>query len=158
MQHKFAKPYGYDDPLELYLSRIIAFLKSDYRITQRAVALLLLQEDEEILAEVEKREQDFPVIRMIVNEAKRYYSQPLSYLISLRRQQETNLLCRRSVSFPQKEKIPFKERLSRLMMNPFFGGPLLLAVLYYFLYKFVGVFGAGVLVNFLEDHLIISRL
>ncbi|MDD5595307.1 MAG: nucleoside recognition domain-containing protein, partial [Candidatus Omnitrophica bacterium] len=35
---------------------------------------------------------------------------------------------------------------------PFIGGPLLLFVLYYGLYKFVGVFGAGVLVDFLEKH------
>lgn len=36
-------------------------------------------------------------------------------------------------------------------MNPFTGAPLLLLVLYYGLYKFVGVFGAGVVVNFLEN-------
>ena len=36
-------------------------------------------------------------------------------------------------------------------MDPLIGGPILLAVLYYGLYKFVGGFGAGVLVDFLEN-------
>lgn len=44
-----------------------------------------------------------------------------------------------------------QERLSRIMMNPWTGAPILLFILYYGLYKFVGTFGAGFLVDFLEN-------
>ncbi len=44
----------------------------------------------------------------------------------------------------------FREKLSRLCMHPLTGIPLLLLVLYFGLYKFVGEFGAGTVVNFLE--------
>lgn len=42
------------------------------------------------------------------------------------------------------------ETLSRLTMNPFTGFPILFFVLYWGLYQFVGVFGAGTVVDFLE--------
>src|SRR3989338_9809406 len=44
----------------------------------------------------------------------------------------------------------FRERLSRIMINPFTGVPILLLILYYGLYKFVGEFGAGTMVDFIE--------
>ncbi len=44
----------------------------------------------------------------------------------------------------------FAERLSNWMMNPWTGIPLLLMVLYLGLYQFVGGFGAGTIVDFLE--------
>jgi ferrous iron transport protein B len=50
-----------------------------------------------------------------------------------------------------------RDRLSHLCMNPWTGVPLLLAVLYFGLYKFVGDFGAGFLVDKLStlfEHLV----
>jgi ferrous iron transport protein B len=45
---------------------------------------------------------------------------------------------------------PLAERLSALTMNPWTGVPLLLVVLYFGLYLFVGGFGAGTVVDLLE--------
>ncbi|MGC8763619.1 MAG: ferrous iron transport protein B [Acidobacteriota bacterium] len=42
------------------------------------------------------------------------------------------------------------ERLDGLLLNPWTGFPILLLVLYFGLYQFVGVFGGGTLVGFLE--------
>jgi ferrous iron transport protein B len=44
----------------------------------------------------------------------------------------------------------FADRLDTLLMNPWTGFPILAAVLYVGLYQFVGIFGGGVLVGFLE--------
>jgi ferrous iron transport protein B len=57
------------------------------------------------------------------------------------------------VTNPTEFKITAKERLSRLMMNPITGIPILGLVLYFGLYQFVGVFGAQTLVDFLEGTL-----
>jgi ferrous iron transport protein B len=44
----------------------------------------------------------------------------------------------------------WQERLDRLLLNPWTGFPILALVIYLGLYEFVGVFGGGTVVNFLE--------
>lgn len=150
----FVKNIGYDDPLEVYLSKLEGLLKSEYKISKRAVSLLLLQEDEEIFELVKKNEKDrIGVISDIIREAKSHYSNPLSYIISERRQGEASRITNSVMSVKERGIFNFREILSRMMMNPFIGGPILLAVMYYGLYKFVGNFGAGVLVDFIEKRI-----
>ena len=152
MLREFPKRIGYDDPLEIYLSRLNSQLLSDYKISKRSVSLLLLQEDKEILDMVrDKERQGCDEILNIIQEAKAHYSEALTYIISLCRQKEATLIANAVMSFKGAHKLTLRERLSRIMMNPFAGGPILLLVLYYGLYKFVGTFGAGVLVDFLEN-------
>ncbi len=152
MLKDFAKRIGYDDPLEIYLSKLESLILGDYTISKRAIALLLLQEDKDILALIKDKEKErMDEILEIVREAGAHYSHPLSYIISQRRQEEANRICGMVMSFKQSHRVTFRERLSKIMMNPFTGAPILLAVLYYGLYKFVGSFGAGVVVNFLEN-------
>jgi len=152
MLKDFARRIGYDDPLELYISKLESILLSDYKISKRSVSLLLLQEDEDILGIVrDKEKENIDKILNILQEAKVHYSHPLSYIISQRRQKEASRLANTVMSFKERHRFSFRERLSKIMMNPLTGGPILLAVLYYGLYKFVGTFGAGVLVNFLEN-------
>ena len=159
MLREFPKRIGYDDPIEIYLSKLESYLLCDYKISKRAAALLILQEDKEILEKVNEREKDrFNEINKVIQEAKSHYSQPLNYIISVRRQKESTRIVHSAMSFQEGHKFTFKERLSKIMMNPFTGGPILLIILYYGLYKFVGTFGAGVLVDFLEDEVFISHI
>ncbi len=51
------------------------------------------------------------------------------------------------------ERKTFLDRLSDLLVRPLTGVPILLVVLYLCLYRFVGVFGAGTVVDFLEGTL-----
>lgn len=152
MLREFPRRIGYDDPLELYLSRCEALLHGDYRISRRSVCLLLLQEDKEILdAAGSKEEGRVEEILRIIQEAKAHYHHPLNYIISMRRQKEATNIANKAMAQKSAQRLKFRERLSKIMMNPFTGGPILLGILYYGLYKFVGTFGAGVLVDFLED-------
>lgn len=152
MLRDFVKNIGYDDPLEVGLSRIEGFLLSDYRISKRSVALLLLQEDAEISEAVRRHEGDRAKdIFAIAEELKSHYSYPLTYIITERRQREASRIAASVTTVTKKRSLGIREAVSSAMMNPFIGGPILLAVMYYGLYKFVGNFGAGVVVNFLED-------
>jgi ferrous iron transport protein B len=154
MLKDFAKRIGYDDPLEMYVSKIKSLLSADYKITKRATALFLLQEDKAVSAVVQEKEgKRFEEILNIIREAKSRYRHPLSYIISLRRQKEASRIVAGVMSINKAGRASFKEWISKVLMNPFVGGPILLAVLYYGLYKFVGTFGAGVLVDLLENKL-----
>ena len=159
MLKDFAKKIGYDDPLEIYLTKLESFLLSDYEISKHSVALLLLQEDKEILDLVKDKErQSLNEILKIIQEAKAHYSQPLTYIISLCRQREASRIANMVMSFRPAHRLSLRERFSKIMMNPFTGGPILLIILYYGLYKFVGGFGAGVLVDFLENKVFANHI
>ena len=140
-----------DASLEVFLSRIESLLQGDYRISRRAVALLLLQEDSGVLESV-RREDPGAVeeVQAIVADARAGYSQSLSYVIGMRRQEEVKQILEEVVETPEQVSMPWREKLSRAMMNPILGMPILAAVLYFGLYKFVGGVGAGIIVDFLE--------
>ncbi|MDO8602867.1 MAG: ferrous iron transporter B [Candidatus Omnitrophota bacterium] len=136
--------------IELAVEKICDLLKASYFISKRSVALLLLQDDEEIREIVRKNESDtIDDIQKVVKEAKAHFANPITYELALERQNEVRLIIEKAVKI-KKETIELRERLSRLTMNPITGIPILLLVLYWGLYKFVGQFGAGTVVNFLE--------
>ncbi|OIO81203.1 MAG: hypothetical protein AUJ89_01270 [Candidatus Omnitrophica bacterium CG1_02_43_210] len=78
-------------------------------------------------------------------------SEEFNYNIILKRQEHATQIAKLITSHKESSKTGIKEHLSRILMNPLTGGPILLLVLYYGLYKFVGNFGAGFLVDFLEN-------
>ncbi len=142
----------YDDTLESALVKIGGLLKGNYGASKKTIGLLLLQEDHQIERQVrEQAAADYKSIQEIVAQARSSYSQPLSYVIGLRQQQQVRRILATVVTTKEHPHQGFAERLSRLMMNPLTGFPILLLVLYLGLYQFVGVFGAGTLVDFIES-------
>ncbi|WP_440946243.1 ferrous iron transport protein B [Methanosarcina sp. T3] len=93
---------------------------------------------------------------------------PLSYLFTLRRQDLVNEIVEQVMGVQGKEKeasqeaktekkkretkkVLFAEKIDSVLTHPLLGIPVLLLVLYFGLYRFVGVFAAGTLVDFLEN-------
>lgn len=140
----------YDDVIESALSAIENTLKGNYGISKRAVGLLLLQRDSQVEKQVSQQEADCDKIKNMVAEAEATYSQPLSYIIALRQQQEVKRILDTVIITRERASESFAEKLSRLMMRPATGIPVLILVLYFGLYQFVGVFGAQTLVGFIE--------
>ena len=156
MSEKVRKKIKYEDPvefsIEVALEQIESLLKENYILSKRAVGLLLLQEDKDIEAIVRDKDTDnLGKIKDIVHETKKHYAHPLDYIITMRRQQEVNEVVKHVTEPIERKRISFRERLSQITMNPISGIPILLLVLYWGLYKFVGEFGAGTLVDFLES-------
>lgn len=147
------------DILEVSLEKIEGMLKGDYGISGRSVGLLLLQEDDEITSLVKSREpQSFDAVMEIVNYTKTRYNEPLSYIIAMRRQEDVSAIVSKIIEHLPKPRLSFNEKLSRVMINPITGVPILLLILYYGLYKFVGQFGAGTVVNFIERDIFENNL
>lgn len=140
-----------EETIEISIDQIELLLRGDYHVAKRSIALLLLQEDEEIISLVKSKEREnFEKILQIVHSAKEHYQKPLSYIINVRRQAEVSAIVDRVMDGPSREGISFREKLSRVMIHPLSGLPILLLILYYGLYKFVGEFGAGTVVDFIE--------
>lgn len=148
------EPLKYDDLIETALGKMAVLLKNDFGVSARAIGLLLLQGDRQVEKLVKERENsNYESIREIISQTESSYSQPLSYVIALRRQQETKRILSDVMTMKEKSRRAFAERLSRAMMNPVTGVPILLLVLYVGLYLFVGVFGAQTMVGFFENTL-----
>jgi len=149
----------YDTIIENAVDKISEYLKSDYMLSKESIALLLLQEDEDITETVKINEgSGFIKIKDIVDSTKQKYNKPLSYVISLSRQHVVENITSKTVTEKQKKESSLSEVLSRLTMNPITGIPILLLVVYFGLYKFVGVFGAGTVVDFLEANIFESYI
>jgi len=135
----------YDSNIEKAIEEITALLRADYGIAKRALALLLIQGDSRIRANVRAKEPaaDKP-IAAVVERLSALYHEPLSYVVALRRQQDAVRILSGALTHAPVRGLSWRERLSRAMINPLTGLPILFLILYYGLYKLVGEFGAGV--------------
>ncbi|MBZ4666309.1 ferrous iron transporter B [Mahella sp.] len=142
----------YDQTIERAIEDIICLLKREYNISKRSIAVLLLQGDDEIKDMISRREGgDWRRISDIISETQKAYDEPLSYIMAMERQKLAWAITDDVVDSGNGSKSKtFAEHLSRLTMSPITGIPILLVVLYFGLYQFVGVFGAGVMVDFIE--------
>lgn len=146
--------FGYSRRLEEDIESVSGLLKGDYPLAKKSLALLLLQRDEEVTALVADKEGDaFPAIAEKVKEKTFERRESFHLDLSMERKWIVKGLLDGVFNLPDKRVVTVGERLSRLSVRPLTGVPLLLIVLYFGLYKFVGDFGAGTLVDFLEKKL-----
>ncbi len=147
--------FRYDARIEQAIDEISAIVETPTAIHPRAFALLLLQLDAEALELVRTRvaPQAVEQVRAIVAATQASFSQPLAMGITLRRQAVANDIIARVMHMPAALKSARMEWLSRLLIHPLVGLPVLALVLYFGVYQFVGVFGGGVAVDWLESTL-----
>jgi len=148
-------PFVYAADLEDDIGQIIKHVNGDYRLSSRAIAILLLQRDIDIIDLITARESgdNREQLQETVKEIAFRRRADLHLQISLERRKVCVKMLNGVVTQAVDERESFSEKLSRLMMNPLTGAPILILVIYLGLYKFVGSFGAGTLVDFLEGTL-----
>ncbi|HEX7974484.1 MAG TPA: ferrous iron transporter B, partial [Anaerolineales bacterium] len=144
---------AYPEPIQAALDKIEAELDDSYRLSRHATALLLLQNDPEVLdlARAQSGER-FAAITEIIQETQNRYSQPLTYVITRQYREAAQRILKAVLELPQQKASGFAARLSDLMIRPLTGLPILLVALFV-LYEFVGVLGSQILVNLLEKQI-----
>jgi ferrous iron transport protein B len=96
---------------------------------------------------------DIEFVKEITRDCLSQLDHSVHYHLTWAIQEEVKSILARSVNLPDSSLIGFRERLSRFCMHPVAGLPILFVVLYFGIYKFVGGFGAGILVDFLESNI-----
>ncbi len=144
-------PFTYSRLMEGDIAEICQSLRGEYILSKKAIALLLLQDDAEVANLVRETEGVwFPGVQTVVRE-KRFERRESFHLdLSMERKAIVKGILDGAFKAPEKRVVTLAERFSRWTVRPATGIPLLLIVLYFGLYQFVGVFGAGTLVDFLE--------
>ncbi len=147
-------PISYSRLLERDIAEVSRLMQGEYVLSRRALALLQLQGDEEVAGIVQQEEGNrYPALAEKVREIAFERRESFHLDLSMERKEIVNRLVRGVIMLPDKRRETWGSRLSRLAVQPLTGLPLLLLTLYFGLYKFVGDFGAGTLVDFLEGTL-----
>lgn len=142
---------GYDDRVEEGIRKIETILP-EANISKRSIALMLLAEDKTLTGWLHERlaEDRLHEIEDIVRNVRASYRESLNSVINRRRLRAADKIVREVFSASDHAREGFAATLGNLMMHPLWGIPVLIGVLY-LMYLFVGAFGAGTCVDFLEE-------
>ena len=150
--------FGYSGRMERDIEEISGMLNGDYILARKAIALLLMQRDDEVERIVQRKEgKRYQAIASLIREKAFARRDSFHLDLSLERKGIVKGLMEGVLTVSNERGATFAERLSRWAVNPVIGAPILLVVLYFGLYKFVGEFGAGTLVDFLEGRIFEER-
>lgn len=140
----------YPDAIEEAVERMSAILP-EAGLSRRFLALSILAGNNDILDGVIESgfEIDAEEITRIGADTQSRFEQPLNYVIAKARHDAVTALVRDVVSRDAAIPSRFRQWFGAAAMHPIAGIPFLLLALY-IMYEFVGVFGAGKVVNFIE--------
>jgi len=123
-------------------------------LTPRSEALLVLQEDKDMLGVVTSLQSDkAQEVFELINDLKRKLENPVNYYLAMGRQRRSEQLLGGIIKHGEITAKNIRKKIDGILISPLTGIPILALVLYFGFYKFVGVFGAGTVVDFLEGHL-----
>jgi ferrous iron transport protein B len=146
-----SRPIGYrihyDGAIETAIEKISALLPQDLN-GARAIALMILGGDDHLIQRYAAAHADS--VRDVIAHTQAGYDQPLSYIITQQRFTCVDCLLNQVITANGIRNTHYAESFGRLAVHPLWGIPILLLVLVG-LYLFVGKFGAGVLVDFMES-------
>ncbi len=149
---------SYPQPIELAIAQIESVLVKeeeqaplpDASLSLRSLALLLLQNDSALWQRLRLSDRASQFIRTIIEETAQQLGESPMAAITRARQQRASMLEQTVLSEPSVTRMTWAERLHQLTVHPLTGFPILLFILYFGIYQFVGQFGAGVLVDAIE--------
>ncbi|WP_041237790.1 ferrous iron transporter B [Gloeothece citriformis] len=148
MSHQIAYP----PPIEEAIASVESLLSFDQpsSVSRRSIALMLLQQDASIWESLGLKKSHYLELEGIIKQTQQKIGEPVSIAIASYRQKLAWQIEKQVLKEPSQSKPPLTEILHRLTVNPLTGFPILLLILYYGIYKFVGEFGAGTLVDAIE--------
>lgn len=141
---------NFNEHIENAIKGLSAILPETY-ISKRGLSLMLLSGDDTIITKLKEMSPDLDLnsIKKIIDETQNHFKDPLSYVIQRERQTVIENIYNQCVKSEGGAAAVIRTKIGNYSMHPVWGIPILLFVLY-FMYKLVGEFGAGVVVNFME--------
>ncbi len=143
--------FSYDQNIEEQISKVEVFLP-DSNMSKRSIALMILSGDMTLKNWLHRNisEENINIIETLRDELSEKYSLPISYIISHQRLKIVDDIAQKIFTKTPVKKPRVSTFFDSITTHPVWGFPFLFLVLF-FLYEFVGVFGAGILVDFIEE-------
>lgn len=156
-RRRTAVSYKYDEAIEQAITRISDQLALAYGVSKRLVGLLLLQGDPAIVAAAQTEKQ-WPDIAAVLKQLSADNHNRLDAKIAVQRQEIADKIVNKTVKYAHFERQASQKLadwLGIITRQAVTGIPVLCLVLYFGLYQFVGKFGAGFLVDYLNNSVFI---
>lgn len=140
----------YPPVIEEYIEKISALLPQ-FSVSRRALSVMILSDDESLKEWLitNLNPKAIKEIEILRDDCQSKVKEPISRLINQRRLDIADEITAKVFKKIPSEGGKLLSFIGKISMHPLWGIPLLLLVLYG-LYAFVGIFGAGTLVNFFE--------
>ena len=144
---------AYPAAIEAAVARLVPLLPETH-VDRRGLAVMLLGGDETLHPWLRERlgDEGLAAIENVLRQAAQRAGEPFSTAIHRARLRAVDTLVAEVETRPQHTTGTFLDRIGHWSMHPVWGVPVLLAVLWG-MYQFVGVLGAGTLVDLLETRL-----
>jgi ferrous iron transport protein B len=139
----------YSARIESALDELESKIADGKGVSKRYLALLALAEDSEILETLEKETSTREISKQVSNLVKGY-RHSIRYILKMTKKKKSQNLLQNVIKKRSAKKGRVTDKIGELTIRPLTGFPVLLLV-FYLMYKFVGVFGAGTLVDFFES-------
>ena len=142
---------SYSEDIEKAIKDIEKYL-ADALISKRSIALMLLSGDETLKNWLHKNlsKEDIKRIEEIRYSVQSRYTEPLNYILNLERLKRVDKIVAEVATMEPASGGWLGRFIGKWSMHPVAGIPILVVILY-LMYKFVGQFGAGTSVDFLEE-------
>lgn len=152
-------PPVYGNGVGAAIRAVAAELSGSYPVDGTALAALVIQEDADAVSAVRAAEADRGDRALsVAREHTARFDEPPAYRVAVERQHAAERLAAGVVVPVGGRRAEWGSRLGRLLARPATGIPVLLLVIYLGLYQFVGQFGGGTLVDWLEGPVFEQRL
>ncbi len=144
---------AYPDAIESGISRILPLLPEP-PISKRSLSLMLLSGDTSLADWLNQTLSEAEILRIetIRLEVQSHFVEPVGYLVNQVRLRRADEVLSQVMKSGNKTSRTLASSLGNFSIHPFWGIPILLAILF-ITYEFVGVFGAQISVEFLEETL-----
>ncbi len=142
--------FSYNEKIESYIEKISTLLVES-GISRRSIAVMILAGDVSLKAWLKSNlsSEAIEKIEELRDECQSMFSVPLAQIINETRVKLVSKIISETVERLKTEKGKLFRTLEQMSMHPVWGIPVLLVVLF-LVYEFVGVFGAGTMVDFFE--------
>ncbi len=142
---------AYHPHIDAAIEKIKALLPNT-PVAKKSIATMILAGDMSLDNWLRENctEREIETIDSIVEETQKQFGEPLGYLIGKRRLEAIDALLRDVVKTQRVYRSSWMKVAGDLSQHPVWGIPILVFVLY-LIYLFVGTFGAGICVDFIES-------
>lgn len=155
-----SRNFFFKDEIEQVITRISGLLKRSYSFSNRTAALMLIQGDIMTL-DIAKKEEYWQEIAAVINNMSVKKNDSLNALVAVERQVIIDDIISKVIRYAGVKRQPVQGVavwLGKITREPLTGIPIACLVIYFGLYQFVGKFGAGYLVDYINNSVFVPNI